>query len=35
MADGSARFLKQTIDKKVLAALCTRAGKEVISDDQY
>lgn len=35
MADGSARFLKQTIDKKVLAALCTRAGKEPIGDDQY
>jgi len=35
MADGSARFLKQTIDKKVLAALCTRAGKETISDSSY
>lgn len=35
MADGSARFLRQTIDLKVLAALCTRAGRETIGDDQY
>ncbi|MFM7318366.1 MAG: DUF1559 domain-containing protein [bacterium] len=35
MADGSAKFLKQPIDKKVVAALCTRAGKEAIGDDQY
>jgi prepilin-type N-terminal cleavage/methylation domain-containing protein/prepilin-type processing-associated H-X9-DG protein len=35
MADGSVRFLKQTIDLKVLAALCTRAGRETIGEDQY
>lgn len=35
MADGSARFIKQTTDKKVLAALCTRAGKEAVSDGSY
>ncbi|MFM1801846.1 MAG: hypothetical protein RJA81_1198, partial [Planctomycetota bacterium] len=35
MADGSAKFLKQTIDKKVLAALCTKAGKEPLSEDQF
>lgn len=35
MADGSARFLKETIDVRVLAALCTRAGREPISDDAY
>ena len=27
--DGSARFLEQTMDMKVLAAICTRAGREV------
>lgn len=35
MADGSARFIKQTVDLKVLAALCTRAGRETIGDDAY
>lgn len=35
MADGSARFLKQSTDKKVLAALCTKAGKEPISEGSY
>ncbi|MBI1322135.1 DUF1559 domain-containing protein [bacterium] len=35
MADGSARFIKQTIDVKILAALCTRAGREAFGDDAY
>jgi prepilin-type N-terminal cleavage/methylation domain-containing protein/prepilin-type processing-associated H-X9-DG protein len=35
MADGSVKFLKQTVDLKVLAALCTRAGREPISDSSY
>jgi len=35
MADGSARFLKETIDVRILAALCTRAGREAIGDDAY
>lgn len=34
-ADGSARFLKETILIRVLAALVTRAGGEVLSNDQY
>jgi prepilin-type N-terminal cleavage/methylation domain-containing protein len=34
-ADGSARLLKETMDLRVLAALCTRAGGEVISADQF
>ncbi len=35
MADGSARFFKQTIDRKVLGGLCTRAGGEILSQDSY
>lgn len=35
MADGSAKFLKQTTDVKIVAALCTRAGRETIGDNQY
>lgn len=35
MADGSARFLKNTVNPKVLAALCTRAGREPIGDDDF
>jgi prepilin-type processing-associated H-X9-DG protein len=29
LADGSVRFLTESIDVRVLAALCTRAGREV------
>ncbi len=32
MADGSARFLSENIDASVLAALCTRAGGEVLGE---
>lgn len=35
MADGSARFIKETIDVRILAALCTRAGREAFGDDAY
>lgn len=35
MADGSARFIKETIDVRILAALCTRAGREAVGDDAY
>jgi prepilin-type N-terminal cleavage/methylation domain-containing protein len=35
MADGSARFVKETVDVRILAALCTRAGREAIGDDAY
>ncbi|RUL83885.1 DUF1559 family PulG-like putative transporter [Tautonia sociabilis] len=35
MADGSARFIKETIDPGTFAALMTRAGGEVISADRY
>jgi prepilin-type N-terminal cleavage/methylation domain-containing protein/prepilin-type processing-associated H-X9-DG protein len=31
-ADGSARFLKESIDLKTLAALCTRAAGEVVGE---
>jgi len=31
--DGSARFLKETMDLRPLAAICTRAGGEVVSAD--
>jgi prepilin-type N-terminal cleavage/methylation domain-containing protein/prepilin-type processing-associated H-X9-DG protein len=34
-ADGSARFLKETIDPRVLAALLSRKGGEVISMSDY
>ena len=30
LADGSVHFLDESLDKRVLAAYCTRAGKEVI-----
>lgn len=32
-ADGSARFLPESMSLPVLAAICTRAGGEIISDD--
>jgi len=35
MADGSARFVKETVDVRILAALCTRAGREAFGDDAY
>ncbi|TWU42089.1 DUF1559 domain-containing protein [Novipirellula artificiosorum] len=31
-ADGSARFLTDSMDLKVLASICTRAGKEVVTE---
>ncbi|MDR3618904.1 MAG: DUF1559 domain-containing protein [Paludisphaera borealis] len=31
--DGHARFIKESIDVRTLAALCTRAGGEVVNDD--
>jgi prepilin-type N-terminal cleavage/methylation domain-containing protein/prepilin-type processing-associated H-X9-DG protein len=31
-ADGSARFLSEDMDLKILAAICTRAGGEVVGD---
>jgi hypothetical protein len=34
-ADGSARFLKETIALRPLAAICTRAGGEVVSADEF
>jgi len=35
MADGSTRFLKETVSIDVFAALLTRAGGEIISADEY
>jgi len=35
MADGSVRFLKQTISAETFAALLTRQGGEIISSDQF
>ena len=35
MADGSVRFIKQTIAQPIYHALGTRAGGEVISADAY
>jgi prepilin-type N-terminal cleavage/methylation domain-containing protein/prepilin-type processing-associated H-X9-DG protein len=32
LADGAVRFLPETLDLKILAALCTRAGGEVVPD---
>ena len=32
-ADGSARFVKESINPKVLAALLSRSGKEIVSSD--
>ena len=34
-ADGSVRFLRADLELRVLAALITRAGGEVVSPDQY
>ena len=34
MADGSVRFIKQTIDPATFAALMTRAGGEILSADK-
>ncbi len=34
-ADGSARFLKESIAPKTLAALLSRKGGEIISDDEF
>ncbi len=34
-ADGSVHFLKATTQPRVLAALCTRDGAEVLSTDSY
>lgn len=33
--DGSVRFLSETMALKPLAAICTRAGREIVSDDDY
>jgi prepilin-type N-terminal cleavage/methylation domain-containing protein/prepilin-type processing-associated H-X9-DG protein len=35
LCDGSARFLKETVDAQVFRALASRAGGEVIGADQY
>ena len=35
MADGSARFIKETVAADVLKALGTRAGGEVVSSDAF
>src|SRR5262249_19881299 len=34
-ADGSVRFLKQSIDIRIMARLITRAGGEVVSEGDY
>jgi prepilin-type processing-associated H-X9-DG protein len=34
-ADGSVRFLKDTLSVRTVAALVTRAGAEILSADQY
>jgi prepilin-type processing-associated H-X9-DG protein len=34
-ADGSVHFLKDQTDRRVVAALCTRDGGEVVSSDSY
>ena len=34
-ADGSVRFIRNTIKLEVWKALITRAGGEVVSSDQY
>jgi prepilin-type N-terminal cleavage/methylation domain-containing protein/prepilin-type processing-associated H-X9-DG protein len=35
LGDGSVRFVKDTTGIKIVAALVTRAGREVVSQDQY
>ena len=35
LCDGSVRFLKQTTDRRALAALCTRNGGEVVDASSY
>jgi prepilin-type processing-associated H-X9-DG protein len=35
MADGSARFFSQSLNRQVWRALGTRAGGEAVSDDMY
>jgi prepilin-type N-terminal cleavage/methylation domain-containing protein/prepilin-type processing-associated H-X9-DG protein len=35
LADGSVRFFKQTIDRRVLGAFCTRDGGEIIPSDTF
>ncbi len=35
LADGSVRFLKQTINPAIMQGLGTRAGGEVVGSDQY
>ncbi len=34
-ADGHVQFIRETVRLEVFAALCTRAGREVVSDDEY
>jgi prepilin-type processing-associated H-X9-DG protein len=34
-ADGSVRFLKETLSVRIVAALVTRAGSEIVSSDSY
>jgi prepilin-type N-terminal cleavage/methylation domain-containing protein/prepilin-type processing-associated H-X9-DG protein len=34
-ADGSVHFLKDQMDRRVVAALCTRDGGEIVSGDRY
>ena len=34
-ADGSVRFLKNSISPSVLVALLTRSGNEIVSSDTY
>jgi type II secretory pathway pseudopilin PulG len=35
LCDGSVRFMKETLDPQVFDALASRAGGEVVGDDQY
>lgn len=35
MADGSVRFVKDAVDRRVWWALGTRAGGEVVTDEGY